>query len=569
MLRRKTVVQFGPTDLQRTTRTCLMQAKFANSLRVPSKDALDYLRRRIRLYESEIRTSKEELNDEVAKNNENIEKLRKEISKKRLRSLVPGANEFLMRKALKDHHTGSSVFREKEPRDVNEGMDDKTCDLRNKLNQLRNEREKKMERLNSILTVFNDTVEDVVFLEFEGPMGDSRCLGLENHIAEVGKKHLEAERLHHTYQHVRDELDIERQMNDTAIKAVTMLIQKQEDELAAAQKTSEAARRRKEDSIASSIMMEVDNRQRRKDRNKTINDMKKKADEQKHEFNQLRKNIQSYFATQETVPLGHPMSTLVSCIPEISEVEVALQEMEKDFELLQDCTATHSVPQAVSRFEEQRDKFQHLRAMVRELEARKLGCVSRLSELSVVKSATICHDQHAEDAELEEAVEQHQLVVAMAHTQRWSVLAASSRVTQALVRLRQLLEYLVAALVAADMLRRPPRRMSVLGTEEYLPALLQLTMTGAAQLMATVGHEEADRTLQRAAAAQFTLTRSEERVKTLAGPATLAASELAAPTDEGETTGSEVVLAGRHAMKESAQLMAQAKIKAGFGKKKW
>lgn len=537
---------------------------------MPNKEALDRLRRRIQLHEGETRTSKEEMEAMKAQNHKFIQQLRREILEKRMVALHPAANEYLMRQALRNHHTGGSAFREKEPRDVNESIDFELSDLTNKLNNLRHARRKKNGHLANLLTVFNDTVEDVVYLELEGPMGDSRCLALENHIGDIGKKHLEAETLQHTYKYIRDQLLNEHLTNETSIETVKTLLKKHEQDLAACQKSLDESRRRKDDALATSLKTEVDNRTKRKEREHQSSELKSRIDEQKHDFAQLWKVIQSFFSGQESLPLSQVTSNqLDPDEPEFSAVEEAIREFEKDASLLQEVTGSHSIKEVAERYEAQEDTYEHLQSMVKEMEVKKRDMLRRLEALKVERNAALYHDQLEEDALLQTAVEEHDRAASLTAESTWSTLAASNRVTQVLARLRQLLEYLAGAFAHADLMKAPPKRLARLETDQYLPAMLELVVSGAGHLMARLGAEEPDAALRRAAAARFALTRSEERVTRTPRPSLAVNAGLVTSTDEGETTGDDVAMPARVVMKHQAHLIVQAKIKAGFGKKKF
>ena len=535
---------------------------------MPPKVALEHLRKLIQLHAGETRTCKEELEEQKAYNHSLIKQLRKDIMAKRIAALCPGKNEILLRKALAGHHDGSKIFEEKEPRDINENVDFQTSDLKNKLNAVKHDLQTKQNQLNSMLVVFNDTVEDVAFLELEGPVGDKRCLALENHIQDVGKRILEAEILQHTLKHVRDQLAVEQLTNHTSLDTVEKLLKDSQEELAVTQHSLGDAQSRKTHAVANTIRTEVDNHSQRKHRTRRMTHYRKLAEEQKHEFMHLRKTIQAYFMYQESVPLRHAMSDqhregsqdFDNCF-----LLGELQNMEMDTNLLREVTGSHDIQGVVQCFETQRDTFQHLQSLVKEMEVKKVQLLQRMEQLSVERNAAVFHDQAAEDGALHRADEQRRARDAAAASTGWSALAAANRVTQALARLRQLLEYLVSSLARASLVPAPPRTVCRLETAAYLTEMLRLAGVGVSQLMERLDGQEPDEVLQRSARAKFALTRSEEKFSTRQPP-TLG---LAQASDDGDTTGDDAQMATRAVMKRQAQLIVQAKLKAGFGKKKW
>ena len=526
------------------------------------------MKKLIQLHEGESRASKEEFEKQKIKNLALIKQLRSEIMTKRLAALCPGKNEMLLRSSLKGYHDGSKLFEEKEPRDVNEQVDSQTSDLKNKLNAVKHARRTKTNRLNTMLVVFNDSVEDVAFLELEGPVGDQRCLGLENHISGVGKRILEAEILHHTLKHIRDQLVVERLTNNTSIETMEKLLNGSQEELAAIQQSLEDSKHRRTNAIANTLKTEVDNHANRKHRAHMMTHYRKLADEQKHEFLHLRKAIQAFFMFQESVPLRHAMSGQHregSHDFGDSYTLGELQEMELDTNMLREVTGSHNVQGVVQCFETQRDTFQHLQSLVKEMEVKKAELLDRVEQLTVCRNAAVFHDQAAEDGVLRQVTKQRQHHDTTAAETEWSSLAATVRVTQALARLRQLLEYLVTSLSRASLVPAPPRSVSRLETAAYLTELLRLAGIGVSQLMEKLDGQEVDETLQLAARARFSLTRSEEKLSTRPPP-TLRLTEA---SDDGDTTGDDVQMATRVVMKRQAHLIVQAKLKAGYGKKKW
>ena len=557
-----------PKPIDYSTRVCLTQQKFTAKLNVPSKQALDHLKMLIQLHNGEFNAYKEQLEEQKSNNFALIKQLRSEIMAKRVAALCPGRNEMLLRSSLKDHHDGSKIFEESEPRDVNDQADFQTSDLQNKLNSVKHTLRTKKDLLSSKLVVFNDTVEDVAFLELEGPVGDERCLALENHIGDVGKKILEAETLQRTLKHIRDQLVVERLTNNTSIETMIALLKGSQEELNALQESLEDSQQKRTNAVVNSLKTEVDSHGQRKDRTHKMAHYKKLADEQKQDLLYLRKIIQAFFMFHESVPLRNSISDQHREDDQdfgdsftLSE----MQDMELDTSMLREATGSHSIHGVVECFETQRDTFLHLRSLVKEMEVKKACLLRRLKQLSVQQSVAVFHDQDTADGALQQATEQRRAHHRTVAKNSWSVLAATNRVTQVLARLRQLLEYLVTSLAQASLVPAPPQAVSRLETGPHLKEMLRLASGGVKQLMERLGDEEPDEVLQRAARLNFALTRSEEKVTTRPPP-TLGRIEA---SEDGDTTGDDVRMATRISMKRQAQLIVQAKLKAGYRKKKW
>ncbi|KAF0292699.1 hypothetical protein FJT64_009318 [Amphibalanus amphitrite] len=349
---------------------------------------------------------------------------------------------------------------------------------------------------------------------------------------------------------------------------VEKLLKNSQDELSATQHSLDDAQHRKTHAVANTIKAEVDNHSKKKHLARRMTHYRKLAEDQKHEFLHLRKAIQAYFMYQESVPLRHAMSDQHregSQDFDNSFLLSELQDMESDTNLLREVTGSHDIQGVVQCFETQRDTSQHLQSLVKEMEVKKVQLLHRMEELTVQRSAAVFHDQAAADGALQRATERRRAHDAAAAGTDWSALAAANRVTQALARMRQLLEYLVTSLSRASLVPAPPRAVSRLETAAYLTEMLQLAAAGVSKLMERLEGQEPDEVLQRAARAKFSLTHSEEKFSTRQPPALVAAPA----SDDGDTTGDDVQMATRAVMKRQAHLIVQAKLKAGYGRKKW
>lgn len=550
-----------------------MKNKFVGTLKVPPKDALDYLRKLIQMHAGKTKSYSEETKDEIAKNDALIETLRNEVFQKRIASRLPCTNEYLMRQALRDHHTGSSIFREREPRDINENVDYKLCDLQKKLNWLRHERKKKGKYLKELFGEFNDAVNDAVYLELEGPMGDSSCLTLENHISDAEKKRLEGEMLQRTYKHIRDQLSVESLTNETSIQMLNTVLKHREDELSACQQAASEAVSSKETATLTAFKTEVDLHNVRNARAHRVNDLKKRNEEQKHDFAVLWKNMQSYFAAQESMPLSHVMSQQSKWSTSIDDesLEECMQNFEDDFRILEQVTGTINVKGLVARYEAQEATSEHLKAFVNELEAKKAVLLKTLEELNSDRSELCFTSESEESRMLKIASGDYKTTLDASAGNRWSLIAANSRVTQSLSRLRQLLEYLVDVF-ASEGLIQPPAPHDLTDTELHLRTVLSAAGAGVQALMGQLGNTDPVRAQRAAAAARFLMTRSEERLKkpraVVEGDDADDDLPFGGGLDDGDTTGDDAAVPSRAAIKQQAQVILQAKQKSGFSRKK-
>ncbi|XP_043219372.1 uncharacterized protein LOC122380351 [Amphibalanus amphitrite] len=306
---------------------------------------------------------------------------------------------------------------------------------------------------------------------------------------------------------------------------VEKLLKNSQDELSATQHSLDDAQHRKTHAVANTIKAEVDNHSKKKHLARRMTHYRKLAEDQKHEFLHLRKAIQAYFMYQESVPLRHAMSDQHregSQDFDNSFLLSELQDMESDTNLLREVTGSHDIQGVVQCFETQRDTSQHLQSLVKEMEVKKVQLLHRMEKLTVQRNAAVFHDQAAADGVLQRATERR--------------------------------------LVPA-----PPRAVSRLETAAYLTEMLRLAAAGVSKLMERLEGQEPDEVLQRAARAKFSLTHSEEKFSTRQPPALVAAPA----SDDGDTTGDDVQMATRAVMKRQAHLIVQAKLKAGYGRKKW
>ncbi|XP_043222778.1 uncharacterized protein LOC122382004 [Amphibalanus amphitrite] len=306
---------------------------------------------------------------------------------------------------------------------------------------------------------------------------------------------------------------------------VEKLLKNSQEELSATQHSLDDAQHRKTHAVANTIKAEVDNHSKKKHLARRMTHYRKLAEDQKHEFLHLRKAIQAYFMYQESVPLRHAMSDQHregSQDFDNSFLISELQDMESDTNLLREVTGSHDIQGVVQCFETQRDTSQHLQSLVKEMEVKKVQLLHRMEELTVQRNAAVFHDQAAADGVLQRATERR--------------------------------------LVPA-----PPRAVSRLETAAYLTEMLRLAAAGVSKLMERLEGQEPDEVLQRAARAKFSLTHSEEKFSTRQPPALVAAPA----SDDGDTTGDDVQMATRAVMKRQAHLIVQAKLKAGYGRKKW
>ncbi|XP_037076439.1 uncharacterized protein LOC119097514 [Pollicipes pollicipes] len=255
---------------------------------------------------------------------------------------------------------------------------------------------------------------------------------------------------------------------------------------------------------------------------------------------------------------------------EADDAEETLACYERDFTVLEKVTGTVRVEDVVKIFETQGATEEHLKAFANELEAKKVALLNKLRMLGNVSAASVYKVRTENDDMLRTASGDCKAALAAASEHRWSQVAANNRVTQALARLRQLLEYLVEAFIS-DGVITPPELPDANVTERYLTALLEAAGRGVADLMAGLG-DETGRAQRAAAAVQFVMTPAEKRQRRVR--ASLASSpgadELTCSVgfDEGDTTGDDASVPSREVIKRQAQLLLQAKQKSGGSRRR-
>ena len=542
--------------------------KFLKATGIPAADKLKGFKKLVELQNKQAKTLAAECREEIETNQETIRKLRNEISEARILIKSAKANECLMRQALRDHHSGNSIFLEREPRDVNTNVDYKLSDLQNKLNKLRHTHRIKEKYVENLLNTFNETVNDTILLELEGPMGDALCLTIDNQICASGKKYMAAEMIGHTYRHTRDHLFAEGISSQSSLYAANKRLQCHEKELLMCEQLETDAVREKEKADAEVLKTELDLYNIREDRKIEVVDFKKKTEQEKQEYATLWKTIQAHFAAQESMPPSHMRfhSRLsISSGTDLHDPCDLFEHGEEELELLKNVTGSHTVPEVAEKFEEQESTCQQTKSFVSELEVRKAALLQRLEALNTIHSSLLYRRETEQDAKLRTASGDSKA----AHHGRWSRLAASSRVTQTLARLRQLLEYLQTVFVDAGLIQPPPAR-DASGTAAHLRALLVTTSAGAAALMASVEPARGERSAAAAAAAALLMTPSERHVQRCRAQLerNTAGDEFGYVGTDGDTTGDDAV-PSRADIKRQAHLILMTRQKSGCrGRKK-
>ena len=549
---------------------CTAPMNFSKAAKASTGDRLNHLKKRVELQNDQAKTYAEDCQEKIETNQEAIEKLRSEISEARTFIRSAKTNECLMRQALCDHHTGSSIFQEREPRDVNENVEYRLGDLQNKLNKLKHERRIKKKHLQNLLNTLNEAVNDVAFLELEGPMGDAQCLFIENQICTNDKKYVEAEMIGHTYRHIRDKLSAECLSSASVLDAVSKLIRCQKEELSTYEQSVVEATKKKEMADTDLFKTEFDLHGTRRVQKREAAEFKKKTEEEKHEFTILWKTIQAHFAAQESMPLSHMTyhSRLsVSISTELHEAIGLFEHSEAELELLKTVTGSHTVPEVADKFEQQESTHEYAKSSVNELEVRKSALLRRSEELNIIQNSLQFRAETEQEVLLRTASGDSQA----ASRGRWNRLAAYRRVTQALVRLRQLLGYLTTVFISSGLLPPQSEKHDSSDTAAHLRALLASTSAGVTALMSSLGPDP-ERTQQAAAAAATLLmTRSEQRVhrrRAQLEPHDAVRDDIGYVGTDGDTTGDDTV-PSRAALKRQAHLILMTKQKSGSrGRKK-
>ncbi|KAF0291807.1 hypothetical protein FJT64_010114 [Amphibalanus amphitrite] len=232
---------------------------------------------------------------------------------------------------------------------------------------------------------------------------------------------------------------------------------------------------------------------------------------------------------------------------------------------MKNVTGSHTVPEVAEKYEKQEGTYQYAKAFVNELEVRKSALLQRLDELTIVRNSQLLRAESEQEAQLRSAAGDAR---AAAQPARWSRVAACSRVTQTLARLRQLLEYLSTVFVSAGLVEPPPAHDPA-DTESHLHSLLATAGAGVSALMASLRGTEPERAQRAAAAAAFLMTRSEHRVskrRTQLEDDT-ARDDIGYVGTDGDTTGDDAV-PSRAAIKRQAHMILMARQKSGSRSRK-
>lgn len=341
-----------------------------------SQQNIDDLRKKLNLLEGDRKAYIETATYTVKQNGQKIQQLRKEVQElNQKRADRRAADEEVVAKGLEDHPVERNALRNKPGSEAIRHMDEKCCDLKNKLNKMKYITSKKKRQLSELKTQqeqmekdHKDAVETA-----KGESEDAQKMrNLENRLDKANLKCREAEHIQNTYIQIKAKLEQEHSTFNTTLDEMEEAIKQEKAELKELEAMNQDAQLARDAAKEEYERQEKEIYADRQQREKELQAMRKQAEETRI---QNEKNERRIAGRAASVQQEEMQSDQRQAIAEEDEQQ-KITKYEEMFKKIKEATGVSDTQEVVTRFEYQEDTTEQLE----DLKAQNEKQISRLRE---------------------------------------------------------------------------------------------------------------------------------------------------------------------------------------------
>ena len=318
--------------------------------------------------EGEKKANYEEGEEEKKTNAALIQKLRKDIRTIKEQKERAGKDELLMREALEGLATGSVAHQDVEPAQKLESKNDRLGDLTNQLNRLRSVTAQKRQKLNSIMSTFEDAVVDNIIYEENRQPDEVHVRQLNNQLDCMSKKLLEAQMVRDKYRGVIGALRTEQVTYASRLRLLRRRLGEAAGARAAVSRAQQYAAAVRETSHSQLSQSQQLAASRRHERDSKLNEHRRQAEKQRTEYLQLRRQL--YLGGNDNALHADVSTGGVRLTRNVSElVSDQLHGLYEDAKQMIESLGARSIEDVVKLFEMQTDTSRQLSMVWKNTEA--------------------------------------------------------------------------------------------------------------------------------------------------------------------------------------------------------
>ncbi|XP_038063526.1 coiled-coil domain-containing protein 151-like [Patiria miniata] len=331
-------------------------------------DHIDECRGKVALKERDHRAYYESSQVDKQFNEVEIAALRQNNKDKRvnLAQQTFHGDERVINEALESHRDENLALRRKTAEEAISEMDQKMCEKEKQLNSLREQREKRENRIKELETALARL--DLLAKNSDNNYAqyDLKTIRMvENNLDKARIKHETARKLQQTYIEIVRCLEEERLSLPKKLKALEGALEEQRHELRELTGISQDARIKRDQAKAELSVLEQTMIEAKRSRDRTLTRMKKQAEKQKEMADKIEKRARATLQTDDPSQESKRQSQM----DEDNWVKVTTYE--EAFKRIQEATGVSSIEEIEARFMNQGGTYEHLLAQKRTSEKQR------------------------------------------------------------------------------------------------------------------------------------------------------------------------------------------------------